>query len=248
MVPAPRPQTAKPGKKHRPHTTDAAQSKSPRAASDAQPKPEDNLYFAKVTVVAPSCVQNVRWIGKPGCLWPMSTDIACLNCCHAFEGPPAGMPVRYDDKTDTFQLWGNFCSFSCCKRYILDSRRSDRGHLVDNLALLTIKAHKENVRMRAAPKRYAGIPTAPPKTALRMFGGGLTIEDFRRGGVRITEMLAKEPFIKMSWPEALVAVKAHVTHKIQTGTSECVVQPKMFAVGRSNPVRRKNTLDAFLKG
>ena len=251
MVQTPKPPPSKPARKSRKPPVEV---RSPRPEPSVhavtvsqQGRPEENLHFAKVTVVAPSCAQNVYWLGK-GFGWPLSSKHACLNCCHPFEGPPVGLPVTYDDRTDGFLLSGNFCSFSCCKRHILETRRSDTGHLIDNLALLAIKAHKQDVRMRAAPKHYSGIPLAPPKTALQLFGGGMSIEDFRKGNVRVTEMLAREPFVKMTWADALVAVKGNVSLKTQTGTTERLLQPRSaYAVGRSNPIRRKNTLDAFLK-
>lgn len=253
MVQAPRHPTAKPVRKPRKTTSDnkataAAAERPAQTTSTSQARPDDSLHCAKLTVVAPSCSQNVYWAGR-GFGWPLESPHACLNCCHGFEGPPVGLPVLYDDRTDGFRLWGNFCSFSCCKRYVLETRRVDTSHLIDNLVLLAIKAHKQDVKLRSAPRRYFGISTAPPRTALKLFGGGLTIEEFRSGSVRVTELLAKEPFVKMTWEDAVVAVKESAARKSKRGAvTDPLAPPKpSFAVGRANPVRRKNTLDAFLR-
>ncbi len=253
MVQTPKPPTAKPPRKSRKPLADKKNAVGSPQAEPTEPPPttsrrartEDNVHTAKLTVVAPSCSQNVRWVGK-GFGWPLESPHACLNCCHAFKGPPVGLPVQYDDRSDGFQLWGNFCSFSCCKRYILETRRANNNRLVDNLALLAIKAHKQNVRLRAAPKHYKGILIAPPKTALKLFGGGMTIEQFREGSVKVTEMLAREPFVKMTWPDALVAVKDKAGPRSKPA-DDLATPRSSFAVGRANPVRRKNTLDAFLR-
>jgi len=253
MVAAPRPPVSKPRKSHKPATTETPpiQEDDTEASTTVPPsgppaRQEDSVHVAKLTIVVPSCSQNVRWIGQ-GFGWPLGSKHACLNCCHKFEGPPVGLPVRYDDRTDGFHLSGNFCSFSCCKRHILEARRSDTVRLIDNLALLAIKAHKQNVRLRAAPKHYIGVATAPPKTALQMFGGGMSIEEFRKGSVRVTEVLAKEPFARMSWADALVAVRSNAPIKVQIASTERTTISKPYAVGRTAPIRRKNTLDAFLK-
>ena len=244
MVPAPKPPS---GRKPR-----SAPRKSPVKEGSQKPRsqqgrPEDNPHFVQITVVAPSCAQRVYWTGRDWG-WPLSSKHACMNCCHTFKGPPVGLPVHYDERTDMFRLWGNYCSFNCCKRYIMDTRRSDTSHLIDNMALLCIKVHRQNVRLRAAPKHYKGIITAPPKTALEMFGGGLTIEEFRKNSVRITDVLAKEPFVKMSWPDAVLAVKGNSVHNLQANAAEKSAAAKPFAVGRAAPLRKNNTLDAFLKG
>lgn len=250
MVPAPKPpcgRKPRTGQKKSPTKQGAADSSPKPKPRSQQGRPEDNPHFVQITVVAPSCAQRVYWTGEDFG-WPLNSKHACLNCCHTFKGPPVGLPVHYDERTDMFQLWGNFCSFNCCKRYIMDHRRSDTSHLIDNLALLGIKVHKQNAKLRAAPKHYKGFLTAPPKTALEMFGGGLTIEEFRRNSVRITDVLAKEPFVKMSWPDAVLAVKGNSLQKLQGNASEKSAASKPFAVGRAAPLRKNNTLDAFLKG
>lgn len=262
MVQTPKPPASKPARKPRRAATDVKAPTSPAAETAttlAPSRADDSLHCAKLTVVAPSCAQNVCWLPhRPGSPdkrgrrhrygWPLCSPHACLNCCHTFEGPPVGMPTCYDDRTDGFFLWGNFCSFSCCKRHILETKGASCSRLIDNLALLAIKVHKENVRLRVAPKHYRGVRIAPPRTALKMFGGGMTIEEFRADSVRVTELLAKEPFVKMTWPDALVAVKGNLPAKTKGVGADQLAPPRpAFAVGRANPVRRKHTLDAFLR-
>lgn len=106
-----------------------------------------------------------------GC-WPESTATLCWHCCHPFEGPPLPMPFKYDDKLGVFDVTGTFCSWACMKTYNLDSR-SYKGD-VNNATIITL-FHKKCTGASQA----VGIRGAPPRLALRAFGGTMTIEEFR---------------------------------------------------------------------
>lgn len=110
--------------------------------------------------------------------WPLNTGVACFWCCHTFEGPPVALPVRYRAPPPgarrggppEFHTIGCFCSISCAAAYNLESRDShetvcDRHSMLCELSRLT----RGNDRVRAAPMR----------TALAMFGGYMSIEEFR---------------------------------------------------------------------
>ena len=36
--------------------------------------------------------------------WPAATDVLCWHCCHAFDGPPLPLPIKYDDRRDVFHV------------------------------------------------------------------------------------------------------------------------------------------------
>lgn len=99
--------------------------------------------------------------------WPESTDVWCWWCCHPFSGIPRFLPTHYDPLRKRFRVKGNFCSWSCAKAYMIkEDKARDNGRLF--LELMNCIRHKDVVR------------PAPPRQTLKVFGGPLAIEDFRR--------------------------------------------------------------------
>ena len=98
------------------------------------------------------------------CLW-------CWHCCHPFDGPPLPLPTKYDGKLGVFHVTGTFCSWACVKTYNLDSASYMR-HV--NTTIITLFHQK----CTGGP-RTQGIRPAPPRLALKAFGGSMTIEEFR---------------------------------------------------------------------
>ena len=109
--------------------------------------------------------------------WPESTDICCWNCCHPFQG----VPVPATSKIDTHRSGkltkcnGVFCSFNCAKRYILDKNTHGAWEASTLLSLL----HKKIVG------HHAPIKVAPPRICLSMFGGNMSIEEYRYGAITL---------------------------------------------------------------
>lgn len=94
----------------------------------------------------------------------------CWWCCHRWDGPDIHLPIRYDDRTKKFSTIGHFCSFECAKAYGRDTGGSRWGEILEYLALY---------RKHSAGK-YVPTTCAPKRQTLRMFGGPLTIEQFRK--------------------------------------------------------------------
>lgn len=101
--------------------------------------------------------------------WPSNTSIACYWCCHRFENAPLGIPVKYVN--GRFYVFGCFCSLECAASHNLASKESidemwERYNLINLLA-----------RRIGYNKCY--VKPAPNRLTLRMFGGHLSIEEFR---------------------------------------------------------------------
>jgi len=101
--------------------------------------------------------------------WNESTDIACWWCCHQFSNTPIGMPVHYTNNIDKFRVKGVFCSFACMVAYKDDQKIKTTDSLIRFM-------YRKLTGECIGGKR---IPKAPPRISLKLFGGELTIEQFR---------------------------------------------------------------------
>jgi len=97
--------------------------------------------------------------------------VCCWWCCHPFEGAPLHAPYKYDDRRQHFDTTGIFCSWECVKAYLLNEGGPRAGEKQMLLALMKLKVFKKHITTRAAPKRFT----------LAMFGGKLSIDEFRSG-------------------------------------------------------------------
>lgn len=103
-------------------------------------------------------------------------ELVCWWCVHALpQRPCIHLPVRYDEKRNVFTTQGNFCSWACAKAYALDMGTSRAGEIQMILAMMRLRAYGKYVPLFPAPKRQA----------LRIFGGTMTIEEFRSYGGQV---------------------------------------------------------------
>ncbi len=98
---------------------------------------------------------------------PSSTNVACFWCCHGFEGRPVVLPVR--DEGEHLQVYGNFCCPECAMSYLFDIRQDSHTRW-EQLALLN-RVYAESVGGIIRP--------APSRSVLKMFGGPMSIEEYR---------------------------------------------------------------------
>ena len=132
--------------------------------------------------------------------WPSSTNLSCYWCCHKFEGSPVGLPIKYFK--GKFHVFGCFCSLECAASYNFASHES-MDEIWQRYSLLNLLQHMLNhsnaaveqdddeaeeqqhppppaaaaaAAETAAPVR---VRAAPPRLCLKMFGGHMTIDEFR---------------------------------------------------------------------
>ena len=104
--------------------------------------------------------------------WPPSDwqKMHCWHCCQRLENPPVPLPNDQDAESGKFLCYGLFCSFNCAKAYLFDRQSWSCG---DKLLLLEEMA-----------SQVFGITDeiypAPPQQRLAMFGGDLSVEEFRK--------------------------------------------------------------------
>ena len=97
---------------------------------------------------------------------PDSTDVACFWDCHSFRGQPCVIPVKIEE--DIWRIYGNFCSPECAAAHLFNEPL-DSSVQWERYALLN--------RLYADGER--SVRLAPPRTALRMFGGTLDVSEYR---------------------------------------------------------------------
>lgn len=100
--------------------------------------------------------------------WPLTTSIHCYWCCHKFNNPPFGIPVKLVDKK--FHVFGCFCSLECAAAFNFASNES-MDEVWERFSLINM------LSKRIAYKNV--IKPAPNRLALKMFGGHLGIDEFR---------------------------------------------------------------------
>ena len=92
----------------------------------------------------------------------------CWNCCHDFLDIIVGMPIKYNN--NVFYTYGNFCSLECACRYCFDNFNNDAAEIYSIINLYNIIVYKNNNKVKCAPH----------KLTLNIFGGPLSIEEYRK--------------------------------------------------------------------
>jgi hypothetical protein len=100
--------------------------------------------------------------------WPEKTNINCWWCCHCFDNTPCSLPYKY--KKEKFYVKGIFCSFNCAASYNFSLNDED---IYERYSLLNLMYKKLYYR------KFIKINLAPPRESLKIFGGYLSIEEFR---------------------------------------------------------------------
>jgi hypothetical protein len=100
-----------------------------------------------------------------------NNNSCCYWCCHSIEQTLYGMPVNYDSINDTYLMYGSFCSLQCANAYNF------------SINCGSDKVWEINSWIQMLGKRYGYINyirPSPSKYLLKMFGGSLSIDEFRK--------------------------------------------------------------------
>lgn len=156
-------------------------------------------------------------------------SVCCWWCCHTFPGPSLHCPFKYDDRTKRFETTGHFCTWECMKAYTVENF-GHRAGIIQTYVALMRKHANEN---KYVPTRYA-----PKRHTLKMFGGILSIDEFRRGSSNVV--------VTMPWEK-------HIMPEFHTGCGTAAPIPKAVSddsslvLKRTKPLARaKSTLETTL--
>jgi len=106
-------------------------------------------------------------------IWPESTNIYCWWCCHPFTCTPCALPEYY--KKEKFYVNGCFCSFNCTASYNFSKNDDNIWERYSLLNLMYKKLYSTN---------FVKINLAPPRETLKIFGGYMSIEEFRENSLK----------------------------------------------------------------
>lgn len=118
------------------------------------------------------------------------TNNACWHCAHTFDWVPVRIPLKRDDRSqiagnikDLFYSRGTFCTYNCAKTHAL-TKQGCKAVSVTYLALLANKNRLLHLGETSKATNAVFIKPVPNKYTLKLFGGSLSIDEYRRGCIR----------------------------------------------------------------
>ncbi len=112
---------------------------------------------------------NLKIVDNELFKWKEKTNLWCWWCSHPFDNIPFGLPIKFEN--NTYHVQGCFCSLNCAKSYNIKEnnyRTSEVNTLIEDF-------RRELFGINSMP-----VSSAPPRQALKVFGGYLSIDDFRK--------------------------------------------------------------------
>lgn len=124
--------------------------------------------------------------------WLEKTNVCCWWCCHNFDTIPLGLPIHYNPTNKKFRVRGIFCGFPCMMAYHNDKKMTFKY-------LITFLYNK----LTGVNINDIAIEPSPPRNVLKMFGGELSIEEFRNSikDHKIYKMVTYPMFVAKDYVE-----------------------------------------------
>ena len=170
--------------------------------------------------------------------WPISTNHMCFWCCHPFHNTPFGVPTKYVG--GKFHVFGCLCSLECASAYNFYSTeiKHDVWESYNLLNLLSRKIEYQDI-----------VKMAPPRNALKMFGGYMEIDEFR-GHCKSGKMINTHTFPMVAMIQQLEEVNEDEQYGNRKNMFIPVDKQRLFLLEskvkleRTKPLyTNKNTLD-----
>jgi hypothetical protein len=165
----------------------------------------------------------------------------CWWCVHAIKNVALCLPISYDRKHDQFDGIGFFCGWECMKAYNVYDNNSGKDF---RSSLITMMFQKMN------PNKINKINIAPLRQCLKLFGGTMSIEEFRSNDDTNFTFLPKlivqnppsiEKNINFKWIEKEEAIKNYNKQTKTVNTNQLKVKSK-----NSKTEKPHQTLDKSL--
>ena len=140
------------------------------------------------------------------------------------------MPVEYDRQLNEYVTYGNFCSVECMKSFNVHSNDSYKHN---RFSLITNMYNLHNVQVNCAP----------PREALKQFGGTLTMKEFKNKNRKFSN-LNIPPMRKLEIQTDGENDLSSVNNFTWVNSSDAKEESKILQ--RESPVKNKNTLDKIM--
>lgn len=171
--------------------------------------------------------------------WPETTNTHCWWCCHQFDNTPCALPEVY--RKDKFHVYGIFCSFNCAASYNFSKNDGDEMWSRYNLLNLMYK--------KIFNVKFVKVGMAPPRETLKMFGGYMSIEEFREASLKMdrTFQVIKPPMLAI-----IPKIEENILSrglKVGGGINEHILNKtqNQLKLKRTKPVMNPNsTLQSFM--
>ena len=153
------------------------------------------------------------------------SNSVCWNCCHCINNEVLSQPIKYEN--NVFTTVGNFCSYACISRYIIDSNESSEN-IFNKLSTLNLYYNiKNNTKSKS-------VTPAPSKLVLKMFGGYMDIDEYRLKNQEYLITTNIEPIVKC------INISVKELHTNKNNSKENIKEFKLY---RKN--KKINTNDIY---
>lgn len=104
---------------------------------------------------------------------------ACWHCCEPIEDESRVVPLPriYDPSERVYHVYGRTCSPACAKAYVIEHTTFDRGQHMNTLTKM----------LREVYGITEGVTEAPPRPAMKRFGGTFDPGTLQRATCRILQ-------------------------------------------------------------
>ncbi len=159
-----------------------------------------------------------------------SNMTACFWCCHPFSWKASVLPISYDAYENMYTCEGHYCSPECALAYLYAEPN------LSDIARWTRQTLLNDVYRRLYTVR--DLTPAPPRATLRLFGGPLSIDQFREQTSFGDEMLTVQlPPLRLHLPTMNVQGPVRDVKKFVALSQETVDKAsKELRLKRSKPV------------
>ena len=96
-----------------------------------------------------------------------NVSCVCWNCCHKFHNVAKSIPIKY--VKPVFYTYGDLCSLECGMRYVHDNFKCEKWEIYSLINFYNNKILNNSNKIN--------IPLS--RLSLELFGGTLTIEEYR---------------------------------------------------------------------
>ncbi len=178
--------------------------------------------------------------------YPNNTSIYCWWCCHPFNSTPCSLPHEY--KNGTFFVSGIFCSPECATAYNFDDTHSGCD-VWERYSLLNFMYRK------IYNDKKIKIKSAAPRQTLKIFGGNLTIKEYRshNSNYEMNYKIIMPPMTSIIPIQEISALdkgyssknekKMVLLEKDKISTSTLMESSSNLRLKRDKPINNNNTLD-----